>query len=831
MNERNSLDLIAVDGEKKEHEYLNLKKSRSIGEFRFDRRLIELVEDSYAALKSNLEESKYKIITTFLGGRLGNYDEAMIETSSGCHTKKKNRDNAIDLTDPLAEMNGNHISGHFFEQRATKKRRVFFRIPSNNDPPFVPPFLLKHGIDANNSLQERNQRISPAHSGIGDGHGKKRKARSYTKVICIKTRSVSCKAYSTLELPPLIIQGAPEPRPSSTLTVFVKGLVNSQDDETLTHLPYFGDEHNDLSEVLGLDPCKENNKNNNASQSDSSPDDDEKIGVWDFAHRQELIEQGPIYIREEQNDLLKGLLVQVMDKLDIFRSNLQHSDSTNIIDVIAYVTRIKKDRITQIWQSLRLENTIDTSANEVGQTFAVDSNMNEEALTNKREGHMQPAELMHASSTTMKTAKNNSCSNTPLPYETFMDSYRSIFCRRCFTYDCALHGNINSAKGSDLQGELALENEQEQYWEKTFDDKGRWESLIKEKTPTCFPCHTKANQCDQLRNIDQALNNCVADSTRKISAKLTPLQKSICSRAFLIFNGNIMEMSKAMDADPTAVASFVKEKNIHIQPPLQLTEDYQKRKVRGDLKNSQFYSMKNYNSTWLKRIEKAKSNLLCLLFPCDHKGLCNEDNCSCIENSWFCTKHCIWGSRSRNFFRGCACKSGQCRTRSCACFASQRECDPDLCLSCGTCSDPPNKPAVLQSCRNDSISMRRYTHLLLGKSTIDGAGWGAFNKHALAKGDFVSEYVGEVITQEEAERRGRIYDKHQRSYLFNLSSDCVVDAARKGNKARYINHSSKPNCCPRLVVVNGFMRIGIFAIEDIEAQSEVRQFVRFYEMK
>jgi hypothetical protein len=34
----------------------------------------------------------------------------------------------------------------------------------------------------------------------------------------------------------------------------------------------------------------------------------------------------------------------------------------------------------------------------------------------------------------------------------------------------------------------------------------------------------------------------------------------------------------------------------------------------------------SYNSTWLKRVEKAKSNLLCLLFPCDHAGLCNEDN-------------------------------------------------------------------------------------------------------------------------------------------------------------------------------------------------------------
>jgi hypothetical protein len=48
------------------------------------------------------------------------------------------------------------------------------------------------------------------------------------------------------------------------MTVFVKGLVNSQDDETLTHLPYFGDEHNYLSVVLGLEPCKENRKNSNA---------------------------------------------------------------------------------------------------------------------------------------------------------------------------------------------------------------------------------------------------------------------------------------------------------------------------------------------------------------------------------------------------------------------------------------------------------------------------------------------------------------------------------------------------------------------------------------
>jgi histone-lysine N-methyltransferase EZH2 len=117
--------------------------------------------------------------------------------------------------------------------------------------------------------------------------------------------------------------------------------------------------------------------------------------------------------------------------------------------------------------------------------------------------------------------------------------------------------------------------------------------------------------------------------------------------------------------------------------------------------------------------------------------------------------------------------------------------------------------------------MRRHAHLLLAASTIEDAGWGVYTKHALKKGDFVHEYVGEVISQEEAERRGSIYDKVNQSYLFNLSSDCVVDASRKGNKTRFANHSTKPNCETKMIWVNGDIRIGLFAMVDIEPQTEV----------
>ena len=172
-------------------------------------------------------------------------------------------------------------------------------------------------------------------------------------------------------------------------------------------------------------------------------------------------------------------------------------------------------------------------------------------------------------------------------------------------------------------------------------------------------------------------------------------------------------------------------------------------------------------------------------------------------------------------FRGCNCKN-RCVTRSCSCFAAKRECDPDLCRSCGACTDPPNRPAFKQSCRNDNISMRRHCHLLLSQSGIEDAGWGIYNKNFLKKNQFIHEYVGELISQEEAERRGVLYDKLNRSYLFNLTSDSVLDASRKGNKIKFANHcSKKPNCYAKILIVNGDRRVGLFAKEDIEPQTEL----------
>jgi len=368
-----------------------------------------------------------------------------------------------------------------------------------------------------------------------------------------------------------------------------------------------------------------------------------------------------------------------------------------------------------------------------------------------------------------------------------MDSYRNLLCRRCFTYDCNLHGNLPKPN-LELLGELAVLKEKE----------GHWEEL------------------DKDIDLAKVLGKEPMDMT-DAPAELTPIQKSICERAFLIFQGDTKKIAKAIGSTSMAVATYAKEKGMELRSPRFVTPSKlpKKKKEKHDFK-----SMKNYNAKWLNRITSMEIHPA--FIPCDHDEPCNDETCSCVKNGFFCTKHCGWGCKSRNFFRGCACKAGQCRSNSCPCFAAKRECDPDLCRACGACTEPPNQRADTgQRCRNDSISMRRHAHLLRAESTVKDAGWGVYTKHALKKGDFVHEYVGEMISQEEAERRGIIYDKMNMSYLFNLTSDFVVDASRKGNKTRYINHSSKPNCEPKMITVNGDIRIGLFAKEDIDAQSEL----------
>jgi SET domain-containing protein len=101
-------------------------------------------------------------------------------------------------------------------------------------------------------------------------------------------------------------------------------------------------------------------------------------------------------------------------------------------------------------------------------------------------------------------------------------------------------------------------------------------------------------------------------------------------------------------------------------------------------------------------------------------------------------------------------------------------------------------------------------------------GRGVYAARRIKKGERVIEYKGERINWKEALRR-HPHDPEQpnHTFYFTLEDDCVIDGGAKGNAARWINHSCKPNCEADMVEVQGRMRVFIAALRDIKKGEEL----------
>lgn len=134
------------------------------------------------------------------------------------------------------------------------------------------------------------------------------------------------------------------------------------------------------------------------------------------------------------------------------------------------------------------------------------------------------------------------------------------------------------------------------------------------------------------------------------------------------------------------------------------------------------------------------------------------------------------------------------------------------------------------SCLNRVVQKGRNVGLSIFRTT-NGRGWGVKAMENIKKDSLVTEYVGEIITSEEAERRGKIYDAQGCTYLFDLDYDkgdqnlYTIDAAKCGNVSHFINHS----CDPNLLVFNVWVdcldpdlpRLALFAAHDIKKGEEL----------
>uniref|UniRef100_A0A8C1Q352 Nuclear receptor binding SET domain protein 2 n=1 Tax=Cyprinus carpio TaxID=7962 RepID=A0A8C1Q352_CYPCA len=136
------------------------------------------------------------------------------------------------------------------------------------------------------------------------------------------------------------------------------------------------------------------------------------------------------------------------------------------------------------------------------------------------------------------------------------------------------------------------------------------------------------------------------------------------------------------------------------------------------------------------------------------------------------------------------------------------ECHPQVCPAAGRC-------------QNQDFTKRLYPDTKIIRTT--GKGWGLVSLRDIKKGEFVNEYVGELIDEEECRARIKYAQENNIThfYMLTIDKDRIIDAGPKGNYSRFMNHSCQPNCETQKWTVNGDTRVGLFAVCDIPSGTEL----------
>lgn len=180
--------------------------------------------------------------------------------------------------------------------------------------------------------------------------------------------------------------------------------------------------------------------------------------------------------------------------------------------------------------------------------------------------------------------------------------------------------------------------------------------------------------------------------------------------------------------------------------------------------------------------------------------------------------------------------SKEAKRMTCDCFLTKSEiergefgCGEDclnrmLMIECGA------RCIVGERCTNKRFQKHQNSDCTIFKTTKKGFGLKASS--FIPAGDFIMEYVGEVLNSQQFEQRASEYskDKNKHHYFMALRSDCVIDATLRGNISRFINHSCEPNAETQKWTVNGELRIGFFSAKDIYVDEEITfdyQFQRY----
>ncbi|KAF6258402.1 hypothetical protein COO60DRAFT_1701368 [Scenedesmus sp. NREL 46B-D3] len=166
----------------------------------------------------------------------------------------------------------------------------------------------------------------------------------------------------------------------------------------------------------------------------------------------------------------------------------------------------------------------------------------------------------------------------------------------------------------------------------------------------------------------------------------------------------------------------------------------------------------------------------------------------------------------------------------CSCSLSNGQCcrEVDRCLNrlLKVCCSLASCPAGA-ACQNTSLARRQLPPLqVVG---MGSKGCGVVAQQDLPAGAFVAEYLGEVVSVAEGQRRLAAYTAAglSHTYLMDLSKQEVIDATVKGGVARFINHSCEPNCETQKWQDGGELVVAIVTTTRIPAGTELTYDYRY----
>ncbi|XP_071715192.1 histone-lysine N-methyltransferase ASHR3-like [Rutidosis leptorrhynchoides] len=148
---------------------------------------------------------------------------------------------------------------------------------------------------------------------------------------------------------------------------------------------------------------------------------------------------------------------------------------------------------------------------------------------------------------------------------------------------------------------------------------------------------------------------------------------------------------------------------------------------------------------------------------------------------------------------GCRC-CGSKSCNNCICSVQHISCS-NACICTGMCANSP-------------FPIEKKVKVVM----TNQCGWGLEALEFIPKGDYIIEYVGEVIS--DILREERLFEMEKsgvtNTYMCAVKKDFTIDATLKGNAARFINHSCDPNCILKKWDVKGELCLRIYAAKSIK---------------